>query len=456
MSPRRNGSQTGLSPSCYFVTISRGDSLRALVVRPWQIYLAGTLAVSVTIAGLGAAGYQYLRDDVISNLLTRQSEMQFAYEDRLSALRGQIDRIASKQLLNQDTVEGRVHDLLSRQVQLETRASMITNLARLGGVLPNTQVDAVADKRADARTGVRSMNPLLARQGRTPLPPNLSAYAPTENRGFTERDAVNDKPVPELPATVRNPGPRADARLNPDVPVPLRLEAMSTSLEHMERGQMVAVASLAEATRARTSRLSSAISEAGLSVDKFSPPAQKNAVGGPFIPIREEPDASPFEKKLVALQKEVLLADRLTRVMPYLPLRRPLDGKMEVTSPFGQRVDPFMGRMALHSGLDLRDDYGAPVHVTAGGTVTNAGWSGGYGNMVEVQHGNGLSTRYGHLASISVTDGQEIKAGAVVGRLGSTGRSTGPHLHYEVRINDEPVDPVRFLRAADKLAKIEP
>jgi murein DD-endopeptidase MepM/ murein hydrolase activator NlpD len=143
-------------------------------------------------------------------------------------------------------------------------------------------------------------------------------------------------------------------------------------------------------------------------------------------------------------------------VMPYLPLRKPLDGKTEITSPFGQRVDPFMGRMALHSGLDLRDEYGAPVHATAAGTVTTAGWNGGYGNMVEVEHGNGLATRYGHLSAILVTEGQVISAGTVIGKLGSTGRSTGPHLHYEVRVNDEPVDPVRFLRAADKLAQVGP
>ena len=108
--------------------------------------------------------------------------------------------------------------------------------------------------------------------------------------------------------------------------------------------------------------------------------------------------------------------------------------------------------MALHAGLDLREETGAPVRATAGGKVVSAGWSGGYGNMVEIEHGNDMSTRYGHLSSISVSEGQSIAPGAILGRVGSTGRSTGPHLHYEVRVDGEAVDPVRFLRASDRAA----
>jgi murein DD-endopeptidase MepM/ murein hydrolase activator NlpD len=106
----------------------------------------------------------------------------------------------------------------------------------------------------------------------------------------------------------------------------------------------------------------------------------------------------------------------------------------------------------MHTGIDLRDDYGAPVRATAAGRVVAAEWSGGYGNMVEVDHGNGLATRYGHLSAIAVRQGQPVEVGTVLGRIGSTGRATGPHLHYEVRIDDEAVDPSRFLRAGAKLA----
>ena len=105
----------------------------------------------------------------------------------------------------------------------------------------------------------------------------------------------------------------------------------------------------------------------------------------------------------------------------------------------------------MHTGLDFRAEYGAPVRASGAGQVIAAEYAGGYGNMVEIDHGNGVSTRYGHLASIAVSPGEAIAAGVIVGRAGSTGRSTGPHLHYETRIDGEPVDPQRFLRAGARL-----
>jgi murein DD-endopeptidase MepM/ murein hydrolase activator NlpD len=147
------------------------------------------------------------------------------------------------------------------------------------------------------------------------------------------------------------------------------------------------------------------------------------------------------------------MLDSLRHALPTLPLRKPLSGTLQMTSGFGYRTDPFLGRPALHSGVDLREDFGQPVRATAAGVVIAAGPSGGYGNMVEVDHGGGFSTRYGHLSTILVAPGQQVAPGAVIGRVGSTGRSTGPHLHYEVRADGEAVDPTRFLRAAATLTE---
>ncbi len=124
-----------------------------------------------------------------------------------------------------------------------------------------------------------------------------------------------------------------------------------------------------------------------------------------------------------------------------------------MSSPFGVRTDPFLGRPAMHTGIDLRGDIGEPVHATANGKVTIAGWEGGYGKMVEIDHGNGLATRYGHLSEIDVKVGQIVRIGQVIGKIGSTGRSTGPHLHYETRVDGEPVDPQKFLRAGLRLGR---
>jgi murein DD-endopeptidase MepM/ murein hydrolase activator NlpD len=116
------------------------------------------------------------------------------------------------------------------------------------------------------------------------------------------------------------------------------------------------------------------------------------------------------------------------------------------------RTDPFLGSPAMHTGLDLHGETGNPVRATADGTVVAAGWSGGYGRVVDIDHHNGLLTRYGHLSAIDVRVGQSVKSGQIVGKVGSTGRSTGPHLHYETRLKGEAVDPQRFLRAGEKLA----
>ena len=128
-----------------------------------------------------------------------------------------------------------------------------------------------------------------------------------------------------------------------------------------------------------------------------------------------------------------------------------MTGELEWTSGFGMRQDPFVRGPAMHTGLDIRADAGEPARATAAGTVTMAGWNGGYGKMVEVDHGNGLASRYGHLSQIDLYVGDKVRIGDIVGRLGSTGRSTGPHLHYETRIDGEAVDPQKFLNAGAKL-----
>lgn len=118
-----------------------------------------------------------------------------------------------------------------------------------------------------------------------------------------------------------------------------------------------------------------------------------------------------------------------------------------ITGSFGERIDPFNGEGAFHAGVDISCAYGQRVLAPADGTVTFAGNYNGYGRMIEIDHANGISTRYGHLSGFAVADGQTVHRGQVIGYVGLTGRSTGPHLHYEVRINETPVNPHKYLRA---------
>ena len=132
--------------------------------------------------------------------------------------------------------------------------------------------------------------------------------------------------------------------------------------------------------------------------------------------------------------------------------RSPLDN-FALMSGFGARHDPFTGQAAMHYGLDMSAPMRTPVMATAPGTVVVAGWKSRYGRMVEIDHGNGLRTRYGHLYKINVRRGQKVDFREVVGLLGSSGRSTGPHVHYEVLVNGEPTDPNKFLRAGKDVFK---
>jgi murein DD-endopeptidase MepM/ murein hydrolase activator NlpD len=132
----------------------------------------------------------------------------------------------------------------------------------------------------------------------------------------------------------------------------------------------------------------------------------------------------------------------------HIPLSVPVEGAgIGRTSGFGARLDPFTGRYAFHPGVDFAGPMGAPVHATASGTVTYAGNRGGYGNMVEIDNGLGIHTRYGHLSSITVRPGMQVERGAAIGRMGSTGRSTGPHVHYEIWYEDQVRNPTNFIEA---------
>ncbi len=137
-----------------------------------------------------------------------------------------------------------------------------------------------------------------------------------------------------------------------------------------------------------------------------------------------------------------------------VPSQKPVT-QFRFTSPFGVRVDPFNHTASMHPGIDMAAPTGTPVYATADGVVGRAEWAGGYGNLVQLEHGKGLETRYGHLSQILVHDGQHVRRGDLIALVGSTGRSTGSHLHYEVRIDNRPVNPMPFLQTADYLMALQ-
>ncbi|QIL01944.1 M23 family metallopeptidase [Sphingomonas sinipercae] len=165
--------------------------------------------------------------------------------------------------------------------------------------------------------------------------------------------------------------------------------------------------------------------------------------GGPF-----DGAGDPTFKQLFSSWKKL---DSLQNGAIAIPSEKPVR-LAAFTSGYGVRSDPFKGGAAMHAGIDLSGPLGTPIYATAEGVVTNAGWnSGGYGNLIKIDHGRGIETRYGHLSSIGIQPGQKVTRGQLIGRMGSTGRSTGSHLHYEVRIDGRPVNPIPFMKSTDYL-----
>lgn len=170
--------------------------------------------------------------------------------------------------------------------------------------------------------------------------------------------------------------------------------------------------------------------------------------GGPELPL-DEMGLATLASKMSRLEEDMREYDQVLRERGYTPTIWPVDGKLE--GGFGGRRNPFGGPgYEFHSGQDIEAPMGTPVVSGASGRITFVGWQNGYGQLVVVDHGGGLTTRYGHLSQIDVETGQQVSRGQLVGRVGSTGRSTGPHLHYEVRINDEAVDPLQYLLSSTK------
>ncbi len=204
--------------------------------------------------------------------------------------------------------------------------------------------------------------------------------------------------------------------------------------------------------KSRAERLRLAYRLAGLDPAAFENP-QGQALGGPLIEAKDPRalaavlDVDPdFALRIQHAADDLAQASALTHAAHELPVAYPTTGTSQA-SGFGERVDPFTGRPAFHPGLDFAGPMMTPVHATAPGTVSFTGQRTGYGNTVEIDHGHGLKTRYGHLAAIYVSVGERVALGERIAALGSTGRSTGPHLHYEVWVDGRPQNPQRFLEA---------
>lgn len=404
----------------HVIILASGDKVRHMTLRPWMTASAIGCAAILVIGYLLATSYLVLRDDLIGATMARQARMQYDYEDRIAALRAQVDRVTSRQLLDQQVVEQKVDKLMQQQMSLSSRHG------KLDALLDRAESSGVIDKQPPASGADHAE--LNARQKALEL---AKAGSPAEV-------TPDNSTLAYLPAkeTVADHADRVFSKV-------------TLSLKKIEQDQLKRIKRLTDGADDTADNIQSIIKTVGVTVPA-SPAAidDDGGVGGPFLPPE---NVDPFDQSLANLDTALTRLEAARGTVEQLPFRNPAQGKL-ITSPFGNRKDPFFGKLALHPGVDFHFDPGEAIKATAPGKVVSAGWAGGYGNMVEIDHGDGISTRYGHMAAITVQAGDTVKAGEQLGLAGSTGRSTGTHLHYEVREDGRPVDPMYFVNAGIKLA----
>jgi murein DD-endopeptidase MepM/ murein hydrolase activator NlpD len=378
----------------HMIIIAQGDRIRHYTVKPWMM----------------ATSYLVFRDDLIGASIARQARMQHSYEDRISALRSQVDRIISRQLLDQELMEQKVAQLMDRQNSLFERNS------KLGSLLDRADGAKIEDgaplptKRPDSSKSASLLDPFK------------TGTVGSTGTGYKAADLADEA-----------------------------FMSISGSLKNIETNQINRLQGLIVEANETGNKIVQTLEDAGLAMD--AKPSTEGT-GGPFIPADATGNFDQaFDETVSQLDTALSRLDTIRTEATGYPIRTPVPGQ-QVSSSFGYRTDPLLGTKAFHSGMDFRAPTGLAVKASAAGTVIHAGPSGGYGNLVEIKHVSGWTSRYGHLSQIMVQEGDTVQAGQTVGAVGSTGRSTGPHLHFEVRKDDTAHDPAPFLRTGRKVADL--
>ncbi|MET4632554.1 murein DD-endopeptidase MepM/ murein hydrolase activator NlpD [Kaistia defluvii] len=434
------------------IVIADGERVRAIHVRRRTIALGGVCLLLLTTLYFGATAYLVFRDGLLKAAEEQQKaiiasqnvreareleasaihEGQItAYETQVATLRDKVGKLnAEIETLNKTRskesagVDEKVRSLLDRQKELEARQKALAKVAE-------------AARRAGLDVPI---------QPSTPAKPK-----PAKGR----KAALDPEVTGSISPAVAKPSVQfADMGLRSPQPMPAivapRLDPLEDKIASMAADQDALVGGLMAGVTKRTQKIDAALRKLGRRV----PPAP-SGVGGPFVPAPRGAISSPanFKADVATLTSQFDRLAKLRQIALDLPLKRPIENA-DISSRFGTRSDPFLGRPAMHTGIDFRAPTGYPARAVNGGRIVAAGYNGGYGNCVDVDHGNGVVTRYGHLSKISVKVGERVVAGQKIGQVGSTGRSTGPHLHYEIRIDGEAIDPMIYLRAGQEITAL--
>ena len=447
-----------------------GPLMQAILAGISLIFLGWVAFTSVNVI---------FKDRIIATKERRYQQMQASYEARIADQQLNLDELNGAMISTADRFRAEADALEAKE---RTLTALVTHKQQLrqtlglpAGAAPmpatvttGTGIPAVATPAAVVSGSDDSED--AAPPGPAPVraPPQPAARGPAGSADLPRLQP----PAPAAPRTAR---PQRSTFLNGavqkladlfgrepartphavDHPALHQIAQLEVRLQRLKAEQFVLLAQAQQDVTAEIAHFQNAIRVAGL--DPNGLVARTNghdgaAMGGPLIPIPPElmggTDDSAFNDHVEGVLVSLEDLREVVKAMRAVPISQPVYGpQYHQTSPFGARVDPFTRHFAFHPGLDFAGPWGSIVRSTAPGVVIFAGPRGGYGNCVEIDHGYGFRTRYGHLSAWTVQVGQRVVKGTPVGKLGSTGRSTGPHVHYEVWFDNAVRDPSRFLRA---------
>ena len=332
----------------------------------------------------------FLMSPDIAALLSGQNDRVLtAYEDRIAQLRVEVDRLHSRSYAQAGDVNLQLQELAQQQEILSEQHQYVRTLAEKAAAL--------------------GIGP--APQDDPGVDPIVTGKLPAGGSSLTETSAQVDTMMSET---------------------------------------RQALAALSDAATTSTNEILAELREIGI---RPALPAADVAMGGPYLPVNDGPEADSMVDDANAVAAALARFKAARDAIDAAPVHRPMDGTVRLSSTYGNRKDPFTGRRAFHAGIDFPAPSGTTVLSAGDGTVSFVGQRSGYGNVVEVTHAGGLLTRYAHLSAVLVKEGQAVKTGMPIAQVGSTGRSTGPHLHFEVRKDDAPMNPAGFLEAGRRLQR---
>ena len=440
-----------------------GPTLQATLAGLSLIFLAWIAFATVNVI---------FKDRIIAAKDHRFQQMQSAYENRLADLQISYDELNGALVGAEDkfkatadelqTKQNAISGFLARKNQIEAAigpghgaavsalptmtdtgaASDSLGVAEPSGVSNINAADLPAD--TDSGTSLTVMPGPVAPQPRTAKPVKSSFLENAWTRAVKLASAVFTRPA------------LSDGRISAAYsqhPALRALADQTSRVAGMGRDETVLMARTEDALKNDVGNLHALVRRTGINPDQLDRNAAgSEAMGGPDIPLDQvqvdgisDPGFNGAYLRASAVLEQL---NALSGEVSHIPLVEPVNGAaFDRTSGFGARIDPFTGRYAFHPGVDFAGPWGSQVKATAPGTVVFAGNKGSYGNMVELDNGFGIHTRYGHLSAITVQTGMKVAKGSGIGRVGSTGRSTGPHVHYEIWFNNIVRNPSIFIEA---------